>query len=781
MKKRFIALVMACVMCVPFAACGKKSEKEEKVDQYNAVQQAVIEHSLDHITMVGEALYGIYSDYDMDKATSSSSLVKYDLNTKDVSEVKITDDDMYIDRIYLNDDAQLVLSGVKYIYSDDGFEDDAISSGEDISDDDDQNDLDGTIEEDDTYTYSTVEYIYDTDLNQVSVNESETITESYNDYENDDELLYGSVKMDEDITVSLYQSMMDNKSFIKIKDATGNEKSVIELDNYAYGIYGLDSGKVLCNIYEDSSEYLYEVDVENGKLGQQIVDVSKYNINDIYTGKDDEVFFISSQSLFKCDCNTGKITKILNFMDCDINPDNVKYLFQLEDGTFGVVVNNSDYTKSEIDYLYKQDDNAKAKSELTVGVLYMDDEFKEKVIDYNKSHSDVRIVVKEYYGDDEDDYDNAMSKFNADIASGNCPDIIEFGSTVSSIEQYAEKGLIEDLTTYFEKDEEINLEDFVQSVVEAYKINNKLYVLPNSFMIMGYIGATSTVGKEKDWTVDEFIEFVNSFESGTEVLPYSTREGVIATLCSCNMNQYVDWTTGECYFDKGDFAKILEFSGTLMSDEDYWNQYDDENYVSDVTKIRNKQQILYSGYIYGIDDYMMAKAIYGEDITFKGYPSSDSNGIIVGSTGNNLLAISSKSKYKDEAWEFIRQFYLPEEYDSDSYMYDYSFPIRQDELDKMLEQAKVPETYIDENGEEQILYSEWGFEDVTLQVPYPTDEDIDNIKDIINSISSVESSNDKIVEIINEETEAFYSGQKTAEDVAAIIQSRVSVYVKENR
>ncbi len=41
--------------------------------------------------------------------------------------------------------------------------------------------------------------------------------------------------------------------------------------------------------------------------------------------------------------------------------------------------------------------------------------------------------------------------------------------------------------------------------------------------------------------------------------------------------------------------------------------------------------------------------------------------------------------------------------------------------------------------------------------------------------------NDEITNIITEEAEAFFKGQKSVADVAGVIQSRVQVYVNENR
>lgn len=777
--KKVVAFIMAGIMSMSVVGCGKAGKKKEEVDKYNAVQQQLIEHSIYEMTIIDDVLYGVFTDYSDDSELYDSGIVKYDFASKELNEQIIENDNFYIESIYANADGQLVLGGTKMI------EDNYSEEMPDADTDSDANanaesDMDKT--EESTYTYQYVDYVYDKDLNQVSVNESEPITESYDVEDSDKEIQLGEVNTSDGITVTLFGDMMGENYSVKIKDKEGNEKSSFKLENEAGELYCLDGKKVLCSIYEDEKRYLYEVDYEKGKLGKQIVDVSKYYINSMYPGKDNSMMFVTSNSLFECDCNTGKVKKILNFMDCDVNPDRIQYVFVLSDGTLGVAMSNNDYDKLEIDFLYKQDPNQKSKKEIKLGVFFLDYDLQEDVIQYNKTHDDVRIVVKEYYGEDEDDYDKALSKFNSDISSGNCPDIIDFGSSMSATEEYIEKGLLEDLTPYFDKDEEVNIEDFVQSVVNTYKVDGKIYVLPEYFMINGFFGATSVVGKETGWTLDEFISFAKSFPEGTEVIPYGTREDALNMLCSYNQSQFVDWSTGECSFDKGDFAKLLEFCNTLVSQEDLTEEYWDTG-VSEATKIRNKQQILYFGTMYSMEEYMVAKEIFGEEITFKSFPTSNGTGVVISPSWSKSLAISSKSKYKDEAWDFIRKYYLPDEQlnSDDMYYNAMGFPVRQDDLDKMFEKAKTPITYIDENGNEQTDYNTWEFEDISLTVPYPTDEDIAVIKNIINSIDTVAESNDKIVDIIEEEAAAFYKGQKSAEEVAKVVQSRVSVYVKENR
>ena len=57
---------------------------------------------------------------------------------------------------------------------------------------------------------------------------------------------------------------------------------------------------------------------------------------------------------------------------------------------------------------------------------------------------------------------------------------------------------------------------------------------------------------------------------------------------------------------------------------------------------------------------------------------------------------------------------------------------------------------------------------------------IEAAKKIYESATGAIFYDEKILEIIREEIEPFFEGQKTAEEVANIIQSRVGIYLAEN-
>jgi multiple sugar transport system substrate-binding protein len=120
------------------------------------------------------------------------------------------------------------------------------------------------------------------------------------------------------------------------------------------------------------------------------------------------------------------------------------------------------------------------------------------------------------------------------------------------------------------------------------------------------------------------------------------------------------------------------------------------------------------------------------------------------------LAISAQSEEKDGAWEFIRTSLSVENQIRTDF-----FPSVQAALEHMLELARGGELYY--YGSQIII----------------TQDDADKLFDLMNRITHVSGNDDVIIDIIREEAAYFFAGDKTAEDVARIIQNRVQTYVGE--
>ncbi len=60
-----------------------------------------------------------------------------------------------------------------------------------------------------------------------------------------------------------------------------------------------------------------------------------------------------------------------------------------------------------------------------------------------------------------------------------------------------------------------------------------------------------------------------------------------------------------------------------------------------------------------------------------------------------------------------------------------------------------------------------------------TDDEIQTVLNYLDTVNQIGNYNDSVRNIIFEEAAAYFSGQKTAAEVADIIQSRVQIYVNE--
>lgn len=88
---------------------------------------------------------------------------------------------------------------------------------------------------------------------------------------------------------------------------------------------------------------------------------------------------------------------------------------------------------------------------------------------------------------------------------------------------------------------------------------------------------------------------------------------------------------------------------------------------------------------------------------------------------------------------------------------------------------------LDENGN-KIKESRggWSSEDFTMNYYGATQEDVDNLKALIEVAKPISNNDQKIMEIVKEEAAPYFEGQKGLDDVVNIIQSRVSIYLSEN-
>ena len=407
----------------------------------------------------------------------------------------------------------------------------------------------------------------------------------------------------------------------------------------------------------------------------------------------------------------------------------------------------------------------------------MSSDVKSKVIAFNKASDQYRITVKDYstYNTNED-WTAGQTRLNSDITSGQMPDIMLLNN-MSSYGNYISKGLLADIGKLLEADEELGKLEYLQNVWEAYSVNGKLYAVVPSFNVRTMIAKKSLVGEPQSWTMEDVEAVLATMPEGAKAFGDMMRDSYIYYMLSYAGQDFINVETGKCNFNSQSFIDMLEYAKTLPTEypQDYWDNYD---YSYNESQYRENRSLLYDLYISNIKDCKyQIKGYMGEEISFVGFPTADSNGSVLNS-GNYTFMISARSKHQDGAWQFVRQF-LTEEYQSSDQLYD--MPVLKSAFLEKAKQATERSYWTDEDGNKQYYDDTWNIngEEVILE-PF-TQEEVDAICEFIYTVNRTAYYNEDIRNIIVEEAEAFFSGQKSAQDVADVIQSRAQVFVNENR
>ncbi|MCI5805239.1 MAG: hypothetical protein MR029_02785 [Clostridium sp.] len=518
----------------------------------------------------------------------------------------------------------------------------------------------------------------------------------------------------------------------------------------------------------DDGAKVQVLDVEKQKWGDTYkMDFNYFNNGDaLMNGSGDYDFYYKDDSgIYGYQLASKKGTKLMDFVASNVTSDASYFILPIDAET---MIGTSWQDSGSKLTLYKKVDpsSIKDKTTITVGAMYLDDNVKRAAIDFNKKNDQYQVELKDYSSEEDPE-----TKMNADIIAGNVPDIICLNGV--SVDQYAEKGILEDLSTFYEKDQDISKDDLIPSVEKAMEIDGKLYFVSPSFTISTLIASAKDVGTESGWTMDDLKKLLKE-KSDARPFYSENKNDTLYSFIASNINDFVDWSTGECSFDSQDFKDILEISNQGKNEEmDY-----SEDSPSEPSLVKSGKVLFTSGFGVDMESVELYEKMYNGDITFIGYPNKDKNGSYF--SFDMPMGIYSKSKVKDAAWEFVKMFMSLEFQGGQDTIY--SNPTRQDAFDMLVKRKTATKKYKDELGNEvEPLQSGYGWDDLNIDIGPLSDEQAQKYIDLVNSTTKTSDYNTEITNIITEEAKAYFAGQKSLDETADIIQNRVKTYVNENR
>lgn len=422
-------------------------------------------------------------------------------------------------------------------------------------------------------------------------------------------------------------------------------------------------------------------------------------------------------SLYQPGRNTD--VPLANWHDCALADATVTSIVQCSDNTWLCA---SDFDGNI--WSIRREVISEGKQTLHIAAAVGSLELDELVKQFNRAHRDC-VAVIDYYPE------NAYDRLCTEMMAGDGPDVLD----LTWLSLPLNSSYLVDLYPYIDADPDVDRDMFVPTVISSLELNGQLTSLPAAFVVLTMTARVADVGERTDWTIEEL---QNLWEQRTDDIflmsGWMDRHNYLSWLATLTTGDFIDWENGTARYDSEDFIRQLQFCETLSDYVEYNDEVAEKPCLVEFEDVQNLVRI--NGVRYN----------YKEDFTYIGFPGDGEYGSFF--DVNQLhFAISANSDKKDLAWEFIRLALTKK--NQEMICDSWQLPIRMDVMDARIE------TVVGNVSDRQ------------------------RFRQLIQKPLRFVSSNDTIHQIVTEEGEAYFDGQRTVEEAAERIQNRVTLFLSE--
>lgn len=563
--------------------------------------------------------------------------------------------------------------------------------------------------------------------------------------------------------------------------------SGVAADTTLMGLAWATDGRIFVRASEGGMLKLKEIR-EDGSL-QDVQAVQNAFLNGIGTSEVGAgILYYDTDALWYYD-GREECREILKWKDVSILPQNVQAVRQTESD---VRVLTTDLSGRNAELALIRERTASdpvGPKKLVLATLSASTDIRTAVSKFNRSNQEYNIQITEYLtmgaNTSKQDIEDAVMRMGLDMLGEKAPDMLDVSGLINygtsgamTVEELLEKGYVLDLTPFAEKSDTVNLGDFEEKLLALCSHEGKVAAIPYMFELKTLIADKDVLGDRQGWTVAEFIEWDEKLKE--PALLEGLDRWLLLELClEPNLSDLVDEKAGKCHFDDVNFRLIMERAARLPdSGGNYQALYQKKGAVvqRNIQNLDSLPQFLFRA--------------YGDRSVFIGLPSFDGSyqNVILPALNSSALAISSASKNQEGAWAFIEDYlgtpFFKEDEDRMAYYGRrtgiYGMPanrkILREYMDYLMKEGGgMGRTYT----EEQLAELEQFYPGEYLIQPIKPEEE-KSFYDLLQSAKTITARDKLYMAIIEEEAGAYFAGQKSLEEVTAIIQNRIELYLAEN-
>ena len=358
-------------------------------------------------------------------------------------------------------------------------------------------------------------------------------------------------------------------------------------------------------------------------------------------------------------------------------------------------------------------------------------------------------IEKGYYDKDGWEYaevisseTNAVDILKADIREGKGPDVLLYGTDAAQLN--STEYLI-DLTGRINSEKSLKNGDYMDFVTMPNGRDGKHYRLDYGFRSAVCLVNNSLIDdKTKGLTFDQYDRIIEEKNEGRSIL----EEGDILLMDTLvkNADCFTYGKDGKFKLENEVFRGMSDYIASIPDDVEY-----DQDYESYSRKLQFLQDFTFETYVYTFEHTNLFK-----QFSIVGLPSADGHPEVVRGRG---IGITSCCPLQDAAWEFAMTLMSPD-----------IQGCKQRSHDPVLKSAQ-------KTAFKEYINNKNNFRD-PLYAPIP-DGVVDYYIEQISDAVVVPDIDSEVLVIMNEEMPAYFEGQKSLDEVCAIIENRVNLMLAE--
>lgn len=457
---------------------------------------------------------------------------------------------------------------------------------------------------------------------------------------------------------------------------------------------------------------------------------------------------------------------LVSWKQADIDRGEIEKIIYSEDG-FTILQGKQQLALLE----QRGPEMAQNRKVLRLGCVYTDDSVQKQVAAFNRENQEYVIEIVSY-----EENENPYQSLAVDLAAGKEMDIILLPE--QNAEVFLEKGLLADLYSFMEQDGEIKKEDFLPNVLEAFEIDGKLYQTISRVYISGWVTKKSNVDVTREWDINALKELLKNNSDAVLFCDASSAD-IIDEFMDGMMDEFVDWSSGNCDFRSEAFQELLEIAETYGKEQDAIPTEDE------ITCLReNKLLFSHSNDMSPLGVELYDTALNG-DFVFVGTPSMKGSSTAF-RAADGQYGIVEGSKNKEGAWQFVRMFLLKDYQDISENVIMYGvdaegIPVRKDCFEEFLKRFTATEPYERDGVWIEPIQGEAKTSTFSYTMAPLTASQEKMFNAIVMETDRRTESDFYVKEIVCGESQYYFSGEKSLAETVDIIQDRVNTYLNEKK